>query len=365
MPLHLLIVLTLFLLNVPTEAHAQSGSEDFSIVEEMLKQYTDLTGEDGVSTTLLDDLMANRNPPTLQYSPTNPGPGERVTVSLQRLGTSYNSSLVNWYVDDVLFSSGVGVTKISFSVGNIGSASRVYAELVDSTGMIARSAVVSIGATHVDILWEAMDAKTHPFYKGKALPSWDTIIKSYAIPEIYTNVGQRIPPETFEYTWKKNQSPLDLNEQSGYGKEAVFVLADFTRKQHRVGVELLHADSGTNSSKSTSVKLHDPQILLYEKHPLQGVIFERILPTQVSQPRSNGSLSIATYPFGMDARNRGDVAFTWKLNGRTLSNTGTMHSGEIPLVSSERGGISSIVVEARNEKKPLQTTGGSLRINVQ
>lgn len=365
MSIRFLVIFTFLLIGTPIQAAAQSVFEDFPGAEELLQQFTNLNGEDGLSTTLLEELVTNRNPPTLKYSPANPGPNERVTITVQSYGASHDSSLINWYVDGALFSSGMGATTIGFSTRNIGSVSEVYAEIVDSSGRIVRTPITPIGPSHIDILWEAVDASTHPFYKGKALPSWDTIIKTYAVPEMYAGTGIKMAPSTLEYTWKKNQSALDLNEQSGYGKSAVYVLADFSRKQHRVGVELLHAATGTTSEKSVSIKLHDPEVLLYEKHPLQGVVFERALPAQVSQARSSGSLRVMTYPFGMDARNRGDIMFSWKLNGRPLNNTSVMRTGEIPLVSSEQAGVSTVLVETRNETKPLQSTKGSLRINVE
>lgn len=358
-----LAILTFFLIGVPTVATAQSNFEDFPGAEELLEQYSNFG--DRFSPSAIEDMVTNANPLTLTYSPANIKPGDRVTIRIQDYGKPVDFSLINWYVDGVLFSSGVGIKSIAFNVGESGTVSTVYAEVATSLGSIERTAPVVLGSSYIDILWEAIDAKTHPFYKGKALPSWDTIIKAYAVPQAYNTTGQQTPSSAFVYTWKKNQRATDLSPQSGYGKDSVYVLADFARKQHAVGVDISHAGSGLTSFNSVSVKLHDPETLLYEKHPLQGVIFERVLPQQVSQPRSSGSLRVVAYPFGMDARNRGDVIFNWKLNGRALNNTNAMRTGEIPLASSERSGISTILVEAKNEAKPLQSTKGSLRINVE
>ncbi|MEX0933173.1 MAG: hypothetical protein WDZ74_00325 [Candidatus Paceibacterota bacterium] len=363
MPTRFLITLTFFLIGVPTVATAQSSFEDFPGAEELLEQYSNFG--DRFSPSSIEDMVTNVNPLTLTYSPVNTKPGDRVTIRIQDFGKPTDSLFINWYIDGVLFSSGLGINSIAFNVGPAGVVSTVYAEITKNTGSVERTTPVIVGASHMDILWEAVDAQVPPFYKGKALPSWDTIIKTYAIPEVYSAENQQIPRSTFVYTWSKNQSPIDLNPQSGYGKDNVYVLADFARKRHTVGVDIFHANSGVSSFSSVAVKLHDAETLLYEKHPLEGVIFERALPPLVSQARSSGSLRVVAYPFGMDARNRGDVEFSWKLNGRTLSNTGTMRNGEIPLVSSEQGGISTIVVEARNREKPLQSSTGSLRINVE
>lgn len=357
--------LLLFLSALPAQTRAQSFLDEFPGAAELLEQYSTFGSSNIPSQSAIEEMVSNVNKPTLTYSPTNSKPGDRVTLRIQDYGNPTDSSLITWFVDGALFSSGIGAKSISFNVGAIGTTSTVYAEITRRSGSVEQTAPVVVGASHVDILWEAVDAQVPPFYKGKALPSWDTIIKTYALPEVYGTEGQQIPRSEFVYTWKKNQSAIDLNPQSGYGKDNVYVLADFARKQHVVGVDISHASSGTSSFDSISVKLHDPETVLYEKHPLQGIIFERAIPATVNQPISSGSLRIVAYPFGIDKRSRGDISYTWKLNGRTLNNTGVMSAGEIPLVASDSPGISTVSVETRNKTKPLQTTSGLLRINVE
>jgi|GEM_PF-704678 len=359
------LIFVLLLCGTPAQTQAQSFLDEMPSAAELLEQYSNFGAEGGSGAFSIEELVSSQNPLGLTYSPASIKPGDRVTISIQDYGNPTDSLFINWYVDGVLFSSGIGIKSIAFNAGPVGTVSTVYAEVTKKSGSVERTAPVVIGPSYIDILWEAVDAQVPPFYKGKALPSWDTIIKTFAIPEVYSAENQQTPRSSFVYTWEKNGRATDLSLQSGYGKDSVYALADFARKQHRIGVEISHSSLGLTSSGSVSIKLHDPETLLYEKHPLQGIIFERTLPLQVSQPRSSGSLRVVAYPFGMDARNRRDVVFSWKLNGRTLNNTGTMRNGEIPLVSSEQGGISSIQVEVTNETKPLQSTKGSLNIKVE
>jgi hypothetical protein len=76
-------------------------------------------------------------------------------------------------------------------------------------------------------------------------------------------------------------------------------------------------------------------------------------------------MRVVAYPFGIDSRDRADISRTWKLNGRTLNNTSLMSVGEISLVASDSRGASTVYVETKNKTKPLQTTSGLLRINVE
>jgi hypothetical protein len=364
-PLSLFIFVFLsFLYGLPVQIKAQSSPNELSGAAELLEQF--LLSEDGTfDSPSIQELVSNSNPLTLTYSPKNIKPGDRITVRIQDYGKPTDFLSIRWYVDGELFSSGVGIKTISFTAGAPGAVSTVYAEITKSSGSIERTAPIVVGASYIDILWEAVDVKTPPFYKGKMLPSWDTIVRAHAVPEVYSAEGQQIPSSVFVYKWKKNLSAIDLGPQSGYGKDSVYMLADFTRKQHVVGADISHSGFGFNSFNSVAIRLHDASTLLYEKHPLQGIIFEKALPSVVTQTVSSGSLRIVAYPFGLDARNSGDISHTWKLNGRTLNNNSLMNRGEISLVASDSKGVSTISVETRNKTKPLQSTSGRLRINIE
>lgn len=354
-----------FLYSLPTHLSAQTYFDDLPGASALL-ELLEMSGEGGgLSTFLMEELVSNQNPLQLSYTPLNPGPHERVTVSITDHGRPTGSASINWYVNGALYSTGTGMNRISLEMGESGEVFSVFAEISRPGGTMERTTTVVLGASHVDILWEAIDTKTPPFYKGKALASWDTIVRAYVVPEIYAPGGQRLSSSGLEYTWSKNQRPNDLNNQSGYGKESVFVLADFTRKQHVIGVDILHANTGISARAFAPVRLRDSEMLLYEKHPLQGVILERALPNEVNQASEGGNLRVVAYPYGLDSRNRMDVTFKWSLNGRTLQNTGEMNLGEIPLASSGTRGVSAVTVEARNTSKPLQSAKGGLRVIVE
>lgn len=357
------LLLCVLLLLVPLTARAQSYFEDFPGATELLEGL--LSGDEGLTSTLLEDVISTQNPRALVYSPENPEPGERVTVSIQDYGRPSISSNISWFVDGELFSSGVGATSISFPVKEVGLTTEVYAQIVSSLGTIETTAPIVIGASYVDMLWEAIDADVPPFYKGKALPSWDTIVRLYAVPEIYNASGQQIPASTLVYTWDKNGRPNDLNPQSGYGKSSVFALADFARKQHLFGVSLLHSNTGITSRNRVAIKLQDPEILFYEKHPLGGIIFERALPETIERPATGGGTRVVAYPFGLDNRNKDNISFIWRLNNRIINNTNEMKRGEIPLVSNGSKGVSNVSVEIKSGTKALQSAEKTLRVNIE
>jgi len=362
----LLLLIMLFISN-PVAVCAQSSFEDFPTATELMNQLMgDGINDIGGLTSELLQGVTSQTPLTLVSSPTNPKPGETITITMSDYGQSTSSANIDWYVDNELFSSGIGIKSISFKASDIGIVNTIHANVTRSNGQVQTTAPITVGASYVDILWEAIDAKTLPFYKGKALPSWDTIIKAYVIPEVYSASGVRVPASTFVYTWKKNQRAIDLSAQSGYGKQSAFVLADFARKQHLVSVNLSNETAAVTAGNTVAVKLYDPQILLYEKRPLDGIIFERSLSGEIAQPRANSALRIVAYPFGLDSRSGANVSFKWWLNGRSLTNSGTMYTGEIPLISNNtQRGTSTVSLEVTNWEKPLQSAKGSIKIDVE
>jgi hypothetical protein len=321
-------------------------------------------GGDATQLDWIEQMIREQNPLTLSYSPRNPDPGETVTVRVEMGGRHAPSSLVNWYVDGELFSSGAGAQSISFRVREVGEVSTIYAEVVPRVGTPERTLPLVIGASYIDMLWEAFNAETPPFYKGKALPSWDSIVRVHVIPRVYSATGTRIEPGTFIYTWEKNARRADLNNQSGYGRDSVFVPADFTRRTHRVTVFLANDATGVSTIGSVEIRLHDPEILLYEKHPLGGVIFERALSSSVTHPADGSVLRIVAYPFGMSVRNRESIGFTWSVNGRRLDNTAAMNRGEI-FLAPEGAGSSRLQIRVRNEEEPLQLDEKTINVVVQ
>jgi len=312
----------------------------------------------------IDEIVAARNPRTLSYSPGSPEPGERVTVEIVDHGRPTSSLLINWHINGELFSSGIGARSISFVVGEVGTVSEVYAEVVSPLGIPERTPPITIGASYLDLLWEAFDADAPPFYKGRTLPSWDSIVRVHVIPTVYSGAGTRIQPGTFVYTWEKNARRADLSAQSGYGRDNVFVLADFTRRSHLITVSLANVAKGVSVSRSVGIRLHDPEILLYEKHPLGGVIFERALTSEVARPADGSALRIVAYPFGMDARSRERMRYEWRVDGRRLTNTAAMNRGEISLIPEGRG-TSRLEVRVNNDERMLQSGEELIRITTQ
>lgn len=352
-----------FFLMFPPSTLAQSDAELLEFLE-FLEAQDDNLNLFGTS-SLIENITTAQNPRNLSHSPSTIKPGDRVTVSLVDYGRSASALQTDWYVNGRLHTSGIGIREISLTAGRPGVATTVYVDVFSLSGIPERTAPITIGAAHVDLLWEAVDAKAPPFYKGKALPSWDTIIKLHAVPEMYGSGGVSVPPSTFVYTWEKNSRLNDLNNQSGYGKDSAFALVDFTRKRHHFRASVSNTSHGISSGGSVTVGLRDPEVFLYEKHPLGGVIFERALTQEVTQPAAGGSLLLVAYPFGLDSRNKNNVSYEWKMNGRTINNTAGMMRGEIPLISSGTAGSTNIYVNIKNDQKSLQVAETALRVLVE
>jgi hypothetical protein len=131
-------------------------------------------------------------------------------------------------------------------------------------------------------LWEA-DTFVPQFYKGKALPTYKSIVKLTAIPRFNTFASD---PALYSYAWTANQIQ---SMGKGLGKQSVLVPMKYSGSSVPVEVTVTDHASGSDPSATTSATqlssgsaqqrlvAVDPLILFYEDAPLLGIRFDRAL----------------------------------------------------------------------------------------
>jgi hypothetical protein len=63
----------------------------------------------------------------------------------------------------------------------------------------------------------------------------------------------------------------------------------------------------------------DPQILLYPRDPLRGVLFDQALPPAISLGGREMTLQAVPYFFANESLSNGSLTFQWTLNGSSTS----------------------------------------------
>ncbi|MDZ7726549.1 MAG: hypothetical protein U5L75_03140 [Candidatus Campbellbacteria bacterium] len=325
--------------SVPTDSFAQSGLEGLS--------------PEFPSTEEIQDTI--EQPLRIQAITSSPQPGETVQISLNHYGRSYlDSSNITWIVNGEEYESGVGMKQISIEAGGLGSVYTVKV-VVNRGSEIEETQTITFSVANIDLLWEVVDSYTHPFYKGKALPTMDSAVRMVAIPQVSNQSGM-LPAENLIYNWSKDGGRRASD--SGYGKNSILVLARFTRKTHSAEVEVEDPQSGSRWSTSDSFRLTEPEVLFYRKTPLGGIQYEREISESIDLAQGSSSTVVAEPHY---FSNQDSLEYTWRLNGRSVRETTTSGNTELPLVS-EQSGTSEIDLHVTNNDNIFQTGDGSVEI---
>lgn len=184
--------------------------------------------------------------------PSNPQPGQTVTLTAKSYSVDINQATLSWNYNGKAIAQGVGKTSVSVVAPNAGVPA-VVTVTMGGLGMESTSASVVLRPASVDLLWEAADAYTPPFYKGKALVPVGGILRFTAIPSASA-------PKSLSYTWERNGSALA--DVSGYGKSSILIRNDALNPQESIDVS---ATTGTFSGVgSIKVAPYAPLAIAYK-----------------------------------------------------------------------------------------------------
>jgi hypothetical protein len=200
-----------------------------------------------VSQTLAPDI-------SLSTIPLDPKPGESVKVSVQSYSVDLDQATILWKYNGVIVANGIGVRSVNVTAPASGQLGTVTAT-ISAPGVPQASASIVLRPASIDVLWEAADAYTPPFYKGKALAATGGALKAVAIPSASA-------PRSVVYRWSENGSALQ--DQSGYNKSSVIVSPDALAATETLTVS---AESGAFvGNGSVSVPPRQPSLIAYLKN---------------------------------------------------------------------------------------------------
>lgn len=167
----------------------------------------------------------------------------------------------------------------------------------------------TVNAQSVDLVWQS-NTYLPPFYKGKAWMTRESDVKIVAITH-----GIDVPDNQLRFRWRFN-GPVASN-QSGVGRNT-FTLEQSLR-QNSVGVEVLEPDGRLVASNSITIPLKTPQLIVYQNHPLWGIMFNDAIPNNTAVVENSASLLAVPYFFSTESIN-GILDYHWSINGNDVDN---------------------------------------------
>lgn len=269
-------------------------------------------------------------PLTLTMSPEYPAPGETVQLSVTSYALDINRSLITWKAGEKVITEGEGVTKTSVQAGQAGSVTTVSVEVTSENGQ-SGYAEARIAPSDMQILWTS-DSYVPPFFKGKKVAGPSAKIDAYA-SVYFTNGTRTIPEKDIIYTWYRGNTLLGTI--SGRGKSrATFTGPVFGSETFRVIAE--SADRSQYAESSLLITAHEPELKLYENHPLFGVLYHRAIVGQVNTMEKE--LKVTAVPYFAHTESPQTLSYEWSVNDRNI----VPHPEEPETLVINAGGFSGI-----------------------
>ncbi len=297
----------------------------------------------------------------VQINPEVPEPGQSVKVTMGSYVFSLDELYVEWQENGVTKLVGFGEKIFKFNAGKIGE-TKVVSVLVRNTkegDIIYKKQIVS-KPSGLDIIWQATDSYTPPFYKGKALPSTEGIVKIIALPTF--QVGTKIvSPKDVIYNWKRNYNLVA--QASGYGKNVISIKQSYLTDEERISVVANEPSEGGTANGSLLIKPFDPKIIFYKKDPLLGIDFSTGINTETSL--STNDTTLVAIPYFISPLNilDSDLQYTWKLNDSEI-NTPTIKN-QLVLRGTQDPGVATLELVIESAKKLFLTVKKEISLDLQ
>ncbi|OGG77522.1 hypothetical protein A3B35_01775 [Candidatus Kaiserbacteria bacterium RIFCSPLOWO2_01_FULL_54_24] len=253
---------------------------------------------------------------TLELSPLYPRPGETVRVTARSILVDLSSATLEWLENGKKVAGGVGVTFVDAKAGALGTETTVTA-MVFEDGIEVRRESARIHPTELELLWES-NSYVPPFFRGRALPSAGTTLSLEAIPRLKRGDGSSVPDTEITFTWRRNG--YVVQEVSGRGASKVTLESPSLFGVDTITVEARTSDGLFESAASVRIPSVEPRLVLYEKHPLFGVMYHNAIPPRSFRPEIETSFTAVPYFAEALADNDGRLVYEWRVNGNPIAN---------------------------------------------
>lgn len=288
-----------------------------------------------------------------ELSPQNPGPNEPVTIRFVSYAGELSTAEIGWFINGEPFNAGIGQSSITIRTSSIGEPTEVMvvAKFVD--GKLITNAL-TITPARVAIMWEA-DSYVPPFYKGKALHTFNQDVTLIAMPNFIVD-GNIVPPSSLLYEWYIGPTKL---QESGIGKQRINVSGNSLRLYRSARVVVSTTDKKSSSGATIEVPSTFPKLHLYEINSLYGRIYEKALSGELYSGTGEFSIIATPYYFNRANVEKGLVSIGWSLLKSTTTSYGFVQTFS-PIAGA--AGASTISVSASDPSNIFMQSSANIGI---
>ncbi len=296
---------------------------------------------------------------SMDISPKFPEPLSEAKAKLTSFSFDIDRASIQWILNGRTISRGIGVKEISFEVGPLGSVSTLRA-IISPQGGGTIEKTLEIRPQEIDMLIEGA-GYIPPWYRGAAVVTPASQVKVVAIPN-FVFQGSRLDPRSLVYNWKVDN--VVRGDLSGRGKQSVDLRAPaLPGARTKIEVEISSPLETLKHRALTFIQTQSPELLFYERRPLEGIITSEALRVKTIPAGEN--LEVQAVPFFMNFSSLGELNFNWNFDGETvLPNS---REPDVFLVKSQEGtaGEAFIRLIVNNLRNVLETISASFRVYVE
>lgn len=297
---------------------------------------------------------------SINLSPEFPQANKSVNATVSSLSENVRNATIVWLLDNEIKQQEDGGVNFEFLTGAIGSSQRLSV-LVKTTNGQVFSKTVTVRPAEVTLLWEAQ-TYTPPFYEGRSLYSAGSKIRMEAIPYFINPKGGKYSESELIYTWSRNGTVL--GSLSGIGASILIIEGPKFFGKDIVSVTVSTQDATQSARSSSLIETFDPEVLLYEIHPLYGVQYSNVIDENYNSVDSS-QIEVQATPYFMDTEKENDqsLLYQWRVNEVDISNTMEDPSKLTIQLSSEDAVTTSIRIVIDHTRHLLQTAKGVFTIS--
>ena len=294
---------------------------------------------------------------SILLTPAYPKVNQTVTARLESSAVDLSQAEIAWYLNGTLRNKGQGEKALRFRTGRLGEKTEIAVTILPNFGASLQK-TLTVRPAEVDLHYEA-ESYTPPFYRGKALYSFQGRVRVVALPSFVDANGERVPNGDLNFSWSQNGNPLP--RESGVGKN-VFIVEDKGGliRPAFVSVEVSTLSKDLIASAEIALAPGAPSVIIYENHPLLGILWNRALSENFTLSEKEVRLVAVPYFFSASGQSDRALSFSWQMNGETLSGERTNNV----VFRNEEGveGEALVGVEVGNAKSIYQSAVASSRI---
>ena len=180
-------------------------------------------------------------------TPPNPQANQTISIHLESSLIDISLSTITWSVDGKVILKGKDRRVLETKLKEIGKETNILIS-VNSPLYGSFDKEITINPTSISLIYEA-NTYTPPFYKGKALPSSESVVTLLALPRFIKNNGTPISSKDLIFTWKKEGVVDGAN--SGLGKDTyVFITGRLPEDTPLIEVSALYPEESQRGYSS-------------------------------------------------------------------------------------------------------------------